>query len=180
MTTRDLDAELDYVTVPKLAEEAYLRARVKNTSELLLLPGSAAIFHGADFVGRTALETIAPNEEFEVQLGVDDRIKVERELAGRSVGKALIGNTRWTQYAYKITLTNHLATPTRVTVFDQLPVARHEAIKVKPGEIVPRPAELSDLSILKWELELPPHEKRDLSFGFTVEYPRDLTVVGVD
>ena len=179
VTTLDLGARLDYVTAPKIAAEAYLRARVKNSSAFVLLPGWANIFHGADFVGRTYLETIAPNEEFEAQLGVDGRLKVERELSGRTVDKTLIGNTRRTQFAYTITLTNLLATPARVTVLDQLPVSRHEAIKVKLQDAAPKPAEHSDLNILTWELDLKPQEKRTLFLAFAVEHPRDMTVIGI-
>jgi uncharacterized protein (TIGR02231 family) len=179
VTMLDLGARLDYVTAPKIAAEAYLRARVTNSSAFVLLPGWANIFHDADFVGRTYLETIAPNEEFEAQLGVDDRVKVERELSGRTVDKTLIGNTRRTQFAYTITLINLLATPARVTVLDQLPVSRHEAIKVKLQDVAPKLAQQSDLNILTWELELKPQEKRSLSFAFVVEHPRDMTVIGI-
>jgi uncharacterized protein (TIGR02231 family) len=175
----DLGARLDYVTAPKIAVEAYLRARIKNSSAFILLPGWANIFHGDDFVGRTHLATIAPSEEFEAQLGVDERIKVERKLSGRTVDKTLIGNTRRTQFAYTITLTNLLAALAHVTVLDQLPVSRHEAIKVKLQDASPKPAEQSDLNILKWELDLKPQEKRELSFAFSVEQPRDMTVVGI-
>jgi hypothetical protein len=55
-----------------------LRATVTNTSSLLLLPGPARVFHGTQFVGESALETVAAGEEFELQLGVDDQIRVER------------------------------------------------------------------------------------------------------
>ena len=68
ITNLDMDAKLDYVTVPKIAEEAYLRAKITNTSDSILLPGPANIFHDDEFVGTTALETVVPNEEFEVQL----------------------------------------------------------------------------------------------------------------
>jgi uncharacterized protein (TIGR02231 family) len=100
-------------------------------------------------------------------------------LRGRSVDKTLIGNIRRTLFAYTITLTNLLAAPAHVTVFDQLPVARHESIKVKLQDASPRPAEQSDLNILKWELDLKPQEKRELSFAFTVEHPREMTVIGI-
>lgn len=182
VTTLDFDAELDYITVPKLAEEAYLRAKIRNASEFVLLPGSASIFHfhGPEFVGKTALEITAPNEEFEIHLGVDDRIKVERELAGRAAAKSLIGNTRRSSFGYKITLTNHLEVPARVAVFDQLPVAWHEEIKVKLQDATPKPADQSQLNILKWELELQPQEKREVSFAFTVEHPREMVVAGMN
>lgn len=179
VTAIDLAARLDYITVPKLAEEAYLRAKIKNTSPFILLPGVANIFHGADFVGATELETVAPNEEFEAHLGVDDRIKVERELTERTVDKTLIGNTRRVLFGYKIKLANLLATPAQVTVYDQLPLSRHEDIKVKLRDTSPKPGETSDLNVLKWELELKPGEKRDIVFGFTVEHPRDVRLTGL-
>lgn len=179
VTTLDFDARLDYVTVPKLAEEAYLRAKITNASDFALLPGPASIFHGPDFVGTTALNMIAPGEEFEVQLGVDDRIKVERELTERATAKAILSNTKRTQFGYKIVLTNHLAAPASVTVLDQLPVPRHEDIKIKLQDASPKPADQSQLNILKWELELQPQEKREVSFAFSVEHPREMMVAGI-
>ena len=181
VTALDLDAQLDYVSAPKLAAEAYLRAKVRNTSRFILLPGQASIFHGADFVGKTMLELVAPNEEFELQLGVDDRVKVERELTERATAKAaLIGSTKRTLFAYEITLTSHLAAPAHILVSDQLPVPRHEEIKVKLQSASPAPTEQTGLNILKWELELQPQQKQKITFAFTVEHPRDMVVTGLN
>ncbi len=102
-----LDAALDHLAVPVLAPEAYLRATVTNTSPLLLLPGPARVFHGTQFVGETSLATVAAGEEFELQLGVDDQIRVERKLRRRSTGKAVIGGTRTIDVGYEITVENH-------------------------------------------------------------------------
>ncbi|NDJ55246.1 MAG: mucoidy inhibitor MuiA family protein, partial [Chloroflexi bacterium] len=90
----DVETQLDYLCVPKLAEEAYLRALITNTSGTTLMPGDASVFHGADFVGRSNLGLIAPNEEFEVQLGGDDRIRVDRKLTKRETSRNLIGGKR--------------------------------------------------------------------------------------
>ncbi|HEX9988635.1 MAG TPA: mucoidy inhibitor MuiA family protein [Chloroflexia bacterium] len=181
VTALDLDAQLDYVTAPKLAAEAYLRAKVRNTSRFILLPGQASIFHAADFVGRTMLELVAPNEEFELQLGVDDRVKVERELTERATAKAaLLGSTKRTHFAYEITLTSHLAAPARILVSDQLPVPRHEEIKVKLQSATPPPTEQTGLNILKWDLELQPQQKQKITFSFTVEHPRDMVLTGLN
>jgi len=175
-----MQATLDYVTVPKIAEEAYLRAKITNTSDSILLPGSANIFHEDEFVGTTSLETVVPTEEFEVQLGVDDRVKVERKLAQRDTSKTIIGNTRRTLYGYKITITNLLTRPARVTAYDQLPVSRNEQIKAKLIEVAPPPAEQTDLNILKWELDLKPQQKQELTFSFQVEQPRDMKITGIE
>jgi uncharacterized protein (TIGR02231 family) len=179
VTTLNLSAQLDHITAPKIAAEAYLRATITNTSSFVLLPGKANIFHGDEFVGRTYLDNIAPNEEFEAQLGIDDRVKVEHKLINRSVDKSFIGSTRRTQMNYSITITNLLETNARVRVMDQIPVSRHESLKVKLLDATPKPTEQSDLNVLTWELTLKPQEKREIQFGFVVEQPRDQTVTGL-
>lgn len=176
----NLSAKLDHFCVPKLAEEVYTRAKVSNTSEYLLLPGQVSVFHGEEFVGNTHFETIAPNEEFEMQLGVNPQMKAERELVTRNVGKTLIGNTRRTELAYRVKLHNHMPSATRLTVHDQLPVPRHEDIKVKLQSAEPKPTEQSDLNILKWTLELKSGEMRQIQFNYTIEHPKDLQIVGAD
>jgi uncharacterized protein (TIGR02231 family) len=172
------DAVLDYLTVPVLAPEAYLRATVTNGA-LLLLPGRARIFHGAQFVGETHLDTVAPGEEFDVQLGVDDQIKVERKLRRRSTTKALLGGTRTIDIAYEITVDNHRERKATVSVHDHIPVSTDGDIKVRARETTPPPAETDDLGELSWNLALAPRQSATIKHRFTVEHPAQITVTGL-
>jgi uncharacterized protein (TIGR02231 family) len=178
IATFDADAVLDYLTVPALAAEAYLRATVTN-GPLLLLPGTARVFHGTQFVGETALETVAAGEEFEVQLGVDDQIRVERKLIRRSVGKAVLGGTRTIDIAYEITLENHRGGQAKVSVHDHIPLSRDGEIKVKVRETSPVPAKSDDLGELTWELTLDDGKSATIRHRFTVEHPASVTVTGL-
>ena len=174
----DANAKLDYLTVPVLAAEAYLRATVAN-GQLLLLPGQARIFHGPQFVGETHLESVAPGEEFEVQLGVDDQIKVERKLRRRTTSKAVLGSTRTIDIAYEITVENHRDRKATVSVHDHLPVSTDGDIKVKPREASPAPDSTDDLGELTWTLALPPGESSAIRHRFTVEHPAQATISGL-
>jgi uncharacterized protein (TIGR02231 family) len=173
-----LDAALDHLAVPVMAPEAYLRATVTNTSPLLLLPGPARVFHDTRFVGETALDTVAAGEEFELQLGVDDQIRVERELRRRSTSKAAIGGTRTIDVAYEITVENHRADKTRVSVHDHIPVSTDGDIKVRLREASPDPARQNDLGELTWELALDGGQTATVRYRFTVEHPAQVTVAG--
>jgi uncharacterized protein (TIGR02231 family) len=174
-----LDAALDHLVVPVMAPEAYLRATVTNTSPLLLLPGPARVFHDARFVGETSLETVAAGEEFELQLGVDDNIRVERQLRRRSTSKAVIGGTRTIDVAYEITVENHRSDRTRVSVHDHVPVSTDGDIKVRLRETSPDPAEQNDLGELVWELSLDGGQEATIRYRFTVEHPAQVTVSGL-
>lgn len=175
----ELAADLDYLTVPKLAPEAYLRANVTNTSAHTLLSGPIAIFHGADYVGTSALaQAVPPGAEVELQLGVDDRLVVERELVSRATSRKVVGSLRRTDVGYAITLTNHTGRAARVTVRDQVPVSRHEGIAVKDFHAAPAPGETTDLGQLTWPAELAPGATKKIEFGFRLEHSRGLDLTG--
>ncbi len=174
-----LPPRLDYATAPKIAEAVYRRAKAANDSPYTLLPGQANLFAGDEFIGAAQLELVAPQGEIEVYLGVDDRLRVERELERRDVDKRLIGGRRRIAFAYKITLENLLPTPAQVTVHDQVPVSRHEDIKVRLESADPKPLEQTELNLLNWELALAPKEKRTLRYDFSVEFPQAIDVMGL-
>jgi len=174
-----LDAALDHLAVPVLALEAYLRATVTNTSSLLLLPGPARVFHDAQFVGETSLATVAAGEEFELQLGVDDQIRVERKLSRRNTSKAVIGGTRTIDVAYEITVENHRPNKTQVSVHDHVPVSTDGEIKVRLRETSPNPAEQDDLGELTWKLSLEGGQTATIRYRFTVEHPAQVTIAGL-
>jgi uncharacterized protein (TIGR02231 family) len=175
----ELDASLDHLAVPALAPEAYLRATVTNSSPLLLLPGPARVFHDTQFMGETSLETIAAGEEFELQLGVDDQIRIERKLRRRSTSKAVIGGTRTIDIGYEITVENHRPRPIRVSVHDHIPVSTDGDIKVRLREASPKPDEQNDLGELTWELSLESGHAATIRHRFTVEHPAQVTITGL-
>ncbi len=175
----ELDATLDHVTVPVLAPEAYLRATVTNRSPLLLLPGPARVFRDGQFIGETSLETVAAGEEFELQLGVDDQIRVKRELRRRSTSKAVIGGTRTIDIAYETTVENHRPSKARVSVHDHIPVSADGDIKVRLRETSPNPAGQDDLGELTWELSLEGGQAAAIRHRFTIEHPAQMTVAGL-
>ena len=175
----DLAAELDYLAVPVLATEAYLRATVTNRSSLLLLPGPARIFRDNQFAGQTKLDTVAPGEQFGLQLGVDERIRIERKLVRRTAGKAVLGGTRSVDIGYETTVQNHREVPALITVHDHIPVSSDGDIRVRLREASPAPDEQTDLGELLWTMELAPGAHAMVAYRFTVEHPAGVELEGL-
>ncbi len=175
-----LDPLFDYVTAPKVEPVCYRRATVKNTSPYSLLAGQAQLFEGDEYLGATQIEFVAPNQEFELALGADERLRVARELVNRDVDKAFIlGDRRKIRYAYTIKLENLRDGPQVIFVRDQLPVPRDEQIKVKLEAADPKPAEQTELNQLEWKLTLDKGGKQTVRFDYSVEHPRPMDVVGL-
>jgi uncharacterized protein (TIGR02231 family) len=174
-----LTPRMDYVSAPKLAQSVYRRVKVDNTSPYTLLAGDANIFVGDEYIGTTPLELTAPQAEIELYLGNEDRIKVERDLKRRDIDKRFIGGKRHQVFGYEIKLENLLPNKASLTLHDQFPVPRHEEIKVKLESADPKPAEQTELCLLKWEFSLEPKEKRTVRFDFSVESPQGMEIIGL-
>jgi uncharacterized protein (TIGR02231 family) len=174
----DLDTELDYITAPVRSADVHLRATVVNSSAHTLPVGKAAVFHEADFVGTTALPMWAPGEDIELALGLDDRIRVERKLVRRTASKATLGSTRRREVEYETKIENHTPRKARITVLDQLPVARDHEIAVKPITTDPDPAETTDLGVLTWKLDLSPGAETTIKLAFRVDTGKSVDLAG--
>ncbi|PHJ67495.1 hypothetical protein VF14_05450 [Nostoc linckia z18] len=176
----DYPCNFDYVAMPRLVSFAYLQANVKNSPNgATLLPGKANIFRNNVFIGATRLDNIAPGQEFKLNLGIDEGLKIERDLVERLVDKKLIGNQRRINYSYRLIITNLLDKAANLQVTEQLPVSRNEQIKVRLIRSNPQ-IQLGEMGILEWQLTLAPQERREIYYQFNVEHPPELTVVGLD
>jgi uncharacterized protein (TIGR02231 family) len=176
----EFSCQFEYVAMPRLVSFAYLQAKVKNpTNGATLLPGKANIFRNNTFVGTTQLENIAPGQEFTVNLGIDEGLKIKRELVERQVDKKLIGNDRKITYAYRLIVTNLLDREAKLKLIEQIPKSRHEQIKVKLIRSNPQ-IQVGEMGILEWVLGLAPQGKQELFYQFAVEHPANFNIVGLD
>ncbi|WP_181771110.1 DUF4139 domain-containing protein [Amycolatopsis pittospori] len=174
----DLTAKLGYITAPARSPEAFLRATVVNTSDHTLRPGKASVFHETEFVGTTRLDVWAPGEELELALGVDDRIRVDRELAHRTASKATLSGVRKREASYDTTISNHSPREAVVTVLDQAPVSRDEAITIRDVRAVPDPVERTELGEYTWRLTLAPGSKTVVTLGYRVDVAKGVELAG--
>jgi uncharacterized protein (TIGR02231 family) len=177
----DLPCTFDYVSAPLIDELVHLRATIVNTTDSVLLSGDASIFLSSEYVGTTSVKTTAPAEKFKIFLGIDDGIKVKRELIERNVekGNALQGNIRRITYAYRITVHNYADAPRLVVIRDHLPVSQHERVKVKVQSVQPTPAERTKLELMTWQLPLAEDGEQKIEYRFVVEHPQDVRVIGL-
>jgi uncharacterized protein (TIGR02231 family) len=170
----------EYIALPKLVSFAYLQAVVVNPlTGATLLPGKANIFRDNTFVGTVELDNVSPGAEFKLNLGIDEGLKIDRELVERQVDKKLISQQRRTSYAYRLNVTNLQQVQVHLTLREQLPVSRNEQIKVRSTLTNPKIV-VGEMGLLEWSISLPPQAKQELYYQFVVEHSPELTVMGLD
>jgi uncharacterized protein (TIGR02231 family) len=173
-----LPVVMEYLAVPKLSPAVYLRSEIVNQSPYPLLPGRVNTFVGSSFTGSSHLKKVAAGEKFDLYFGSDDQLTVKREELKQHKEAGLFGKNR-VIYRYKVTLGNFRKQAVTLTLQDQLPVAGDEEIKVSLEEPSLKPEEIKTDGTIIWKTPLLAGEKKDLTFGILVEYPKEREINGL-
>ncbi|HWP83499.1 MAG TPA: mucoidy inhibitor MuiA family protein [Bacteroidota bacterium] len=176
-----LPVELSYSALPKYSQFAYLKSKTKNSTEYPFLAGMMNVFFENTFVGTTSVRQILPGEEFETGLAVDEGVRLERKLINRFT--EYTGTfTKKSKVIYDILLRieNAKRVPVELVLLDQIPISRNEQIVVEQMEPSPKSLTPDQQGILQWPLKLNPGEKREIKLKFSVEYPRDWNIIGLE
>ncbi|KAF1055077.1 MAG: hypothetical protein GAK43_00506 [Stenotrophomonas maltophilia] len=176
-----LPAQLRHLATPALQAGAFLEADTHNASELPLLPGTLNSYLGNRFVSRGELKAVMPGEHFDLALGGDPGLAIERTLVKRYTESAgLTGGRTRVIYEYRFDVQNHHKDEQRIAFRDHLPVSRNEQIAV--ALLAPSAADMTreDDGQLRWDWTLKAGEKRSTTLKFSVEYPRELDVAGLE
>ncbi len=185
VSSQKLSANMAYETTPRLSPFVYLRAKVKNTTDALFLPGSVQVFLDGTYVGKSWVKLIGPNEEFDLYLGTDERIRAERkELKAKvdvSLFPGLRGKVKTIDYEYLIKVENFKSQEADVTVIDQVPVSQNDEIKVEQVNYDPKPTEQKKEKpgVQYWNFKIPKGGKQEVKMSYRVSYPVDYEVEGL-
>lgn len=174
-------ADFEYFIIPRITQLAYSTGKMKNTSDYLFIAGQAGTYVGDDFTGKTYVPTIAPDESTTVSFGVDDRVKVKRELKKSKVSKGGLfsGKTKY-EFTYENTVKNFHNKKIQCTIVDQVPIPQDPDIKVKDIKIDPESTEHDkDIGIYYWKISLDPRAEYKITISFTVEAPSDSEIQGL-
>jgi uncharacterized protein (TIGR02231 family) len=170
----------DYAAVPQTREAAFLRGTLTNSLAYPLLPGGADLFIGQDFVGTMVLPLTASGEEIRVFFGEDGQIKVKSEQIKREkIAAGFLSKTEKLHLVQRITVQNLRQTAVSIDVSDRLPVSQNSKIEVTNISLLPAPAKKETNGLLSWTLSLAPQEKKEISLEYTIEYPKDARITGV-
>ena len=186
--SQKLPAQFAYEATPKLSPFAYLRAKVTNRSASFYLAGPVQVFLQGAFVGTSSIKPIAPEEEFDLFLGADERIKIERKALKEKVDVSILpgfhGRTKTIDYEFLITVQNFTSKKATVIVQDQIPVSQHDEIKVENVALDPKPMEPTEEDkakpgLQRWQLELSPQQKATLKIAYRVRHPVEMQIEGL-
>jgi uncharacterized protein (TIGR02231 family) len=178
MQTETLKAEYVYITIPKMDNDAFLKARISDWAQYSLLPGESNIYFKGTFVGKGYIDPTQANDTLDLSLGRDRSINVRREMLRDFCKNNLLGNKKTSSKAYEITIQNNKKQSIELIIEDQLPISQDGEITVAMEEISGASYDTNSGKVI-WKMALQPNEIVKKQIRFTVTYPKKASVVGL-
>jgi len=172
---KEVDATYKYHTVPKLNNQVFLMAFVKDWQNLNLISGEGNIYFEDNYIGKTNITSNYVKEEFPVSLGVDERIVVKRIKIEDKTSQKTMNSNKWEKESYQITIRNNTKEAVELEILDQLPISENSKISVKTLDIGNGILDEKTGSIL-WNRKINSGSSEKISFSFEVKYPKEMQI----
>ncbi|MHC4927119.1 MAG: mucoidy inhibitor MuiA family protein [Planctomycetota bacterium] len=178
-------ANFVFTAAPLLTDYVYLQADITNNSDTILLPGTADMFRGGEFVGKGDMKLVTIGQTFTAGFGVDSQIQVAREFKDKKI-ETLWGN-RVDENHYRIAVQNYYDKSVALRLMDRLPWTESGQLGI---ELISNSHELSEnpeyvrtqknKGILRWDIQLDPNTTGEsatiVNYAFTLKYDSDMAI----
>ncbi|MCD0457612.1 DUF4139 domain-containing protein [Chryseobacterium sp. LC2016-27] len=172
---KNVEANYKYHTVPKLNNQVFLMAFIKNWQNLNLISGEANIYFEDNYIGKTNITSNYVKDEFPISLGIDERIVVKRiKLEDKTAQKSFNSN-KWETESYEISIRNNTKESIELEVLDQIPLSENQKITVKTLNIGDGDLDTKTGSIL-WNRKINSGASEKINFSYEVKYPKEMQI----
>lgn len=182
-----LEVRPERYVVPSLSERCFLRAEVTSASDAPLLPGTAMIFLGPDYLGEASFPILRPGDSTMLNLGLDPNLSLEWEMVRDERDDPGFLSSIVTQnrvYELKMKLSRSARDTIEVLVEEALPVSQDDRIRIKPLQMyegaLKSEADLKDREekgVWRWRLPMAPGAEIEMRMGFTMTFKESLRPV---
>jgi len=172
-------------TVPREAPEVYRELSLKNPFPWAILDGPADVYVDGGLVATTSLGRLDCGGESRVGLGVEERIKVVRNVRVEEEALGLLGGTTAVNHFVSIEVASSLGRKVLVEVLDRLPCTDDKDIEIKMQQARPSSKQYTQEENgspvrggMIWSLEIPPGGKETIEYKYRITLSSKSELVG--
>jgi uncharacterized protein (TIGR02231 family) len=177
----ETQATVKLVATPKIDEHVYQVAALKNPAAYPLLEGRVRSYRGGSYVGDSRLRHQGVGAPFEISLGIDEELKVERKIReDKDKSAGLLSSTKHIIRGYRTKLTNRAAGPETIELRENIPVTKIDDVKVEVLSGATTPGYQLDAArgFITWSVKLVNGEWRNVDLGYAIHLPDSWEVPG--
>ena len=181
----EVEASPKYIAVPRETQDVFRVVAVRNPIEAPLLPGPVDVYVDGRFVLASELDLTPRRGRAELGLGVEQAIKIARNVSFDDESSGLLKRHRELQHRVRVELDNHLDIAATIEVRERLPTVPEEENDIEVSETTVEPAwdEYSpkdeDLEGGRvWKVEVAAGGRRELRATWSIRIPQSQELVG--
>jgi uncharacterized protein (TIGR02231 family) len=167
-----LKGDYKYLSVPKYNSSVFLTAYITDWEKYNLLPGTANLYLGKDFVGTTFISPNQDSDSLQLPLGKDDGVIIKRERINDMTKRSFIGRFKTVEMGIRLTVKNNKSIPISINVKDQVPISSDEEIEITVTEIS-KAQHNETTGELSWDENLEAAESKTYEIRYSVKYPKN-------
>ena len=173
--------------VPSLSQQAYLRAEVISEAEAPLLPGTARVFLGPDYIGESSFPLLRQGDSTLLNLGIDPNLVVEYQVVldqrdEPGLFSSELRHNHW--YEARLKLSASAREDIEVLIEEVLPVPQDDRIRISPYKMaagaLDSAEDLKDREekgVWRWRMSMKPGQETALRWGYTAAFNEKYTPV---
>ncbi len=167
---QNIPAQYEYISIPKIEQEAFLRANIINWEQYGLLKGDVNLFFEGTFLGKTELK-LPETDTLSISLGRDKNIIVKREKVKAYSKSQLIGSKKTDNFQYQTTIRNLRKQPINILIYDQIPLSDNKEVEIFDTDYRGATYNKENGQVL-WRLMVPPGQDMNQVLKYSVKYPK--------
>ncbi len=167
---QELGIQLYYEVAPREKPLAFLAGSVQYSGDNPLLAGPLSVFHGNDYVGEAKMENTSAGVSFRVHLGADEDVKITRQEKEFRVTSGVFSTTYTYQKDISIQVKNQKKREIKLYLYDRLPVAGNDLVKISDIEVSPEAINKTKTGIYQFEFNMKPGQKENIRLKYHLSY----------
>ncbi|ELS31081.1 MULTISPECIES: mucoidy inhibitor MuiA family protein [Pseudanabaena] len=167
-------AQIEHILMPEIAPQVILKSEQINNSSWPILAAPVDLIRSTEYVGRTTVSFIAPQEKFALGWGTDANMRVLRtENQNREKNHLTQWNT--ITKTINIFLSNIGAEDRQITMTERVPISELEKVKVEVlQDRTSDRIEPDTNGFCHWHLHLPPYSQSIITLAYKIASAPDV------
>lgn len=179
------DAALFVKILPQVSTDGFMVAKFTLKGDAPILPGTLSLFRDGAFIGQDQVPAIIrPGEEGEMSFGVDDAVKVKRDiLKDEAAQTGLIAMSKVIERNFVTEIQSYHKQDIQIEVMEMVPASKDETILVEILKDKTTSGFETDYKNVKgttrWTSVIKPQQKAEVNLGWKVSWPKDKSLSGL-
>lgn len=157
---------------PKNEEKVHFTALLPDWESLGLLNAECNVYLNNRFVSTSSVSTEGSTDTLRFSVGQDPNVQVRRKYTISTPDKTLLSKEITQTVTVTLSIKNTKNQPIVLRMKDQMPISADTEIKVL--DINTCGGTINEKTgLIRWILDIKPLEQRDITFSYTVKYPKE-------